>query len=127
MNSHEITKIFITSLLFIIIDSSYLTLISPYFKQLIYNIQGKELSINVPPTLLCYISLVFGLYYFIIKDNRSYVDAGILGLVIYSVFEFTNKALFNNWPWYIVVMDTLWGGILFSLTTYLVYRIYGTK
>jgi uncharacterized membrane protein len=66
------------------------------------------------------IFLILGLYYFIIKPNRSIKDAFLLGLVIYGVYEGTNYALFNNWSEYIVIIDTLWGGILFALTTFII-------
>lgn len=127
MNSSEIKKLLITAGIFTLVDSVYLTTTSHHFKSLIRNIQGDPLVLKMLPTFLCYIALVFGLYYFIIKDGRSYVDAGILGLVIYAVYEFTNKAIFDNWTWFTVLLDTTWGGILFASTTYLVYKIYGNK
>lgn len=127
MNCSEIKKLLITAGIFTLVDSVYLTTTSPHFKSLIRNIQGDPLVLKLLPTFLCYIALVFGLYYFIIKDGRSYVDAGILGLVIYAVYEFTNKAIFDNWTWFTVLLDTTWGGILFASTTYLVYKIYGNK
>ena len=58
--------------------------------------------------------------YFIIKPNRSVQDAFLLGLIIYGVFETTNMALFSKWSWLTVLIDTIWGGILFALTTFIV-------
>jgi len=46
-----------------------------------------------------------------------------LGIVIYAVFELTNLALFKNWHILSVLIDTLWGGILFGLTTGIVYKL----
>ena len=106
--------------IFIIIDSIYLFFMKNYFANLISNIQGQTLKINYLATLFCYIFLVFSLYYFIIKPRRSIFDAFLLGLVIYGVFETTNKALFSKWTWTAVFLDTLWGGILFALTRYFV-------
>jgi uncharacterized membrane protein len=70
--------------------------------------------------IACYIFLVLGLNYFILSANKSVMDAFILGIVIYGVFETTNIVLFKKWPIHIAVMDTLWGGILFALTTYII-------
>ena len=39
------------------------------------------------------------------------------------VYETTNKAIFNKWTWSTVLIDGLWGGILFGLTTFLTYRL----
>lgn len=124
---NEIIKIVIMSIIFTAVDSFYLTTTASHFKRIVSKIQGSPLVLQMLPTFLCYISLLFGLYYFIIREKRSYIDAGILGLVIYAVYEFTNKAIFKDWTWFTVFIDTIWGGILFSLTTYLVYKIYGTK
>jgi len=76
---------------------------------------------------LCYIFLIYGLYYFIIKDNKKINDAFLLGLFVYGVYELTNKSLLKDWSYKTVITDTLWGGVLFSLTTYLTYYILGDK
>tara|TARA_Y100000992_G_scaffold265062_1_gene202188 strand:- start:409 stop:792 length:384 start_codon:yes stop_codon:yes gene_type:complete len=104
-----------------IIDFTYLTSISKTFNSIIYKIQNSKLEIRFLGVLLCYISLVLSLFYFIIKKNGTIFDAFLLGLFIYAVFETTNYALLKKWPFYIMVLDTIWGGILFALTTYLFY------
>ena len=71
---------------------------------------------NIIAALLCYISLVLGLFYFIIKDKKSIGEAFLLGLYVYAVYETTNLAIFKNWTWNIAAIDTLWGGILIYLT-----------
>ena len=79
--------------------------------------QGSTIKMDLLATFFCYIFLIFGLNYFIIKRNHSVLDAFLLGLVIYGVYETTTKALFHKWSWLTVIIDTLWGGILFALTT----------
>jgi uncharacterized membrane protein len=113
-------KLLISAIVFVLIDSVYLNLIKNYFLNQIKNVQGSPMKINFLATLLCYIFLVFGINYFIIKPNRSVKDAFLLGIVIYGVFETTNMALFTKWSWLTVIMDTLWGGTLFALTTSIV-------
>jgi uncharacterized membrane protein len=116
-------KLLVSAIVFVFIDSIYLNLISNYFTNQIKSVQGSPIKMNFLATLLCYIFLIFGINYFIIKPNRSIQDAFLLGLVIYGVFETTNMALFSKWSWLTVIMDTLWGGILFALTTYIVSLI----
>lgn len=113
----------VSSLLFVLIDYLYLQSISRYFNTQIQDIQGSPLQLDMYASILCYISLVFGLYYFILKDKRSITDAFLFGLVVYMVFETTNKALFKKWSWLTVLIDGTWGGILFALTTYLTYSL----
>lgn len=117
-------RLLISAIIFVIIDSIYLTSVSNYFNYQIKLIQGSSIKINFLATILCYIFLIFGINYFIIKPNRSIEDAFLLGLVIYGVFETTNMALFSKWSWLTVIIDTLWGGILFALTTFIVKKIF---
>jgi uncharacterized membrane protein len=110
----------ISAIVFVTIDFFYLNLLKSYFANQIKKIQNKPMTINVLGVLLCYIFLIFGINYFIIKPKRSVQDAFLLGLIIYGVYETTNLATFDDWSLFMVVMDTLWGGVLFALTTYIV-------
>ena len=78
------------------------------------------MQVNFLGAALCYIFLIVGINYFIIKPRKSVTDAFLLGLVIYGVYETTNYALFKNWSILTVIIDTLWGGLLFASTTYIV-------
>ena len=69
---------------------------------------------------ICYVFLIFGINYFIINPRKSVYDAFLFGIVIYGVFETTNYAILKNWSIFSVLLDTLWGGVLFALTTYIV-------
>ena len=114
----------ISAILFIIIDSIYLNLFKEYFKNQVEKVQGSPIKMNFLGAALCYVFLIAGLNYFIIKPKKSVQDAFLLGIVIYGVFETTNYALFKNWSVISVIMDTLWGGILFALTTYIINLIH---
>ena len=113
-------KLLISAIIFVLIDSVYLNFIKSYFDKQITRVQGSPIKLNYLAILLCYIFLIFGINYFIIKPNRSVQDAFFLGLIIYGVYETTNMALFAKWSWLTVLIDTLWGGILFALTTFIV-------
>jgi uncharacterized membrane protein len=116
-------KILLSAIIFVVIDSLYLNLIKNYFYNQVKLVQGTPLKMNFLATIICYIFLIIGINYFIIGPKRSLKDAFLLGLVIYGVFETTNMALFTNWSWLTVFMDTLWGGILFALTTFIVLHL----
>lgn len=120
---YKFKKLLISAIVFVFIDSIYLNLIKDYFSNQIRLIQGSHIKMNYLAAIICYIFLIFGINYFIIKLNRSILDAFLLGLVIYGVFETTNMALFSKWSWLTVLIDTLWGGILFALTTFIIRLI----
>jgi uncharacterized membrane protein len=110
----------ISAIIFISIDFVYLNVIKDYFNNQIVSVQGSQPKINYLGAALCYIFLIVGINYFIIKPKKSVNEAFLLGIVIYGVYETTNYALFKNWSILTVIMDTLWGGLLFASTTYLV-------
>jgi len=110
----------ISAIIFIAMDSIYLSIIKNYFQNQIQKVQGSAIQINFLGAALCYVFLIVGINYFIIKPRKSVSEAFLLGIVIYGVYETTNYALLKNWSLLTVIMDTLWGGILFALTTYII-------
>lgn len=110
---------FISAILLISIDSFYLKLITPLFSAQIREIQQSPIKINYVGAVLSYLFLITALNYFIIKPNKPVTDAFLLGIMIYGVYESTNYALFTKWNIVTVIIDTLWGGVLFAITTYI--------
>jgi len=115
-------NIIILGIIFIIIDSLYLSSVSGYFNNVVKTIQGTSLELKPLPTVLCYISLVASLWVFIIREKKSPFYGGLLGLFIYSVFELTNMAMFKKWTWFTVLLDSTWGFILYYLVTFIYYK-----
>ena len=113
----------LTAIIFVVLDGLYLNLIKDYFNKQIKAIQGSDIKVNIIAVGITYVFLIFGINYFIIKNNRSVKDAALFGLVIYAVYEFTNLSLFKNWSYLTAFIDTLWGAVLFGLTTGIVYKI----
>jgi len=114
-----------SAIIFITIDFVYLNVIKDYFINQIVRVQGSQPKINYFGAALCYIFLIVGINYFIIKPKKSINDAFLLGIVIYGVYETTNYALLKDWSIITVIMDTLWGGLLFASTTYIVNMLRG--
>ena len=112
-------------LIFLLLDSSYLYLNYKYFETQIINIQRVTMTTKPLGILATYLVLLFAYYYFILRVRGSPLDATILGLVIYGVYDLTNYSTFKKWELQTVIMDGLWGGVLFGLPTYIVYNIYG--
>ena len=122
-NTNQIAYL-LAAVLLVVLDSVYLNLVKQYYNYQIKSVQGSDMKINLSAAILCYVFLVFGINYFIIREKKSVLDAFLLGLTIYAVYELTSMALLKKWTWLTVIMDTTWGGILFALTTYLVYLIF---
>jgi uncharacterized membrane protein len=113
----------LSAIIFVVLDGLYLNLIKDYFNKQIKAIQGTDIKVNIIAVGITYVFLIFGINYFIIQKNRSVKDAALLGLIIYAVYEFTNLSLFKNWSYLTAFIDTIWGAVLFGLTTGIVYKI----
>jgi len=119
----HIKNLIITAIIMLVLDAIYLTVFSDFFNDVVTKVQGSKIKFRTIGAILCYIFLIFGLNYFIISHKKPLIDAFILGIVIYGVYETTNYALLNGWSPLAVAIDTLWGGILFTLTTYFTYTL----
>ena len=112
-----------SSIILIIIVGIYLNLFKGYFSNQVQKVQNSPLKLNMISAFICYVFIITGLNYFIIQPNKSVNDAFLLGIVVYGIYETTNLSIFKNWSWITVIIDTLWGGILFALTTWIVKGI----
>ena len=122
-----IVKFMISLLVIAIIDIPVLSQIMyPMWKKMIFNIQKKKLVINKLYAFVAYLLLALSISIFsiphirkteIIKDSIFY--GGLLGIIIYGIFDFTNLALLKKYNLKVGIIDTLWGGLLLSLSSYI--------
>jgi uncharacterized membrane protein len=113
----------IIAIILLVLDFIYISLNKKAFELQIADVQRVSMQLRPIGAIVVYAFLIFGLYWFIIREKKSVYNAFLLGLVIYAVYEFTNYALLKKWGLEIAIMDTLWGGALFVLTTYFTYQI----
>lgn len=106
----------------LILDFLFIYLCKNIFNRQITIIQNEPIKVKYVSAAICYCVIVFLLYWFIIKHNKSYTDAFLLGCSVYGVYELTNMSLFNKWEYKTVFIDSIWGGVLFGLTTYILNK-----
>lgn len=121
MNSNTLFTLFVILVSLLALDAVYLSMIHTMFGQMIQGIQGSAMTLNIWGAVLCYAALTFGLWYFIVREKRSAFDAGLLGLVIYAVYETTSMATLKKWDPKVAFLDSVWGFVLFYLVTSAVY------
>jgi len=114
-------RLLVSAIVLVCLDALYLKVFGNYYSKQVARVQGSEIKLNYLAAIICYIFLIVGLNYFIIKPKRSVNDAFLFGIVVYGVYETTNWAIFKNWSPISVIIDTLWGGTLFALTTFIVH------
>jgi len=108
----------ISSLVLYLIDMVYISQIKDQYTKMIQNIQHSPMKVRISSAIICYLFLILAINYFILNDQqKTEKDAFILGLSIYGVYDATNYALIDKWDKNMAIIDTIWGGILFYLTT----------
>jgi uncharacterized membrane protein len=139
INAQTITDLVVLAIIVLALDAVFLYTISDLFSRQIMLVQGTALKVNIPSAAICYVLIVLGLYYFVLRHiivpNASSAAAAIqnmrlrdgmiaaffLGVFVYGVYETTTLALLRNWSPMTAVIDTTWGGALFALSTYFFY------
>ena len=122
----KIKSFIIIGIIVFCIDLIFLNSLFSKFTKQIKIIQNKEVVVKKIPGFIAYLFLTIALFYFIIRKKNNYKtnndmikDAVILGSLIYGIFDATNLALFDKWTIDLFIIDVIWGGILFGLSTYL--------
>ena len=117
-----VKDILLPGIILIVLDFCFLAFNQKLFAEQIAAVQRVSLQPRLEGGVVCYLFLIFGLYHFILRTHSSPWNALLLGMVINGVYESTSYLAFKKWKWQIAVMDTLWGGALFALTTLITYK-----
>lgn len=68
--------------------------------------------------ILFYFIFLSGIIYFVVQPGTNQSGTAVLlrgaffGMVAYSTYELTNRAVLQDWPWPIVLIDIAWGTVL---------------
>ena len=108
-------KLYLTTLFyFLIIDTIGIQsfVVKLYEKNLPSNL---KINLDITSAIIFYLIFVFGLVYFVISPLKNMnlsnviLPSIIYGLVTYSTYALTVKAVFNVFNWEIVISDVIWG------------------
>lgn len=109
----------------LIIDIIFIKFVSSnFFVKMIEKIQNKPFKLNITGAIISYFLILLGQYLFvepfkkIYSKRKYYLNAFLLGIVTYGIFDFTNIAIFRDYEFMPAIIDTLWGGIINMLIAY---------
>jgi uncharacterized membrane protein len=135
-----VTDLIVLAVIILALDSIFLYIAKDIFSRQVMLVQGTAMTINIASAAVCYLIIVFGLYYFVLRHiivpnatsaaasiqtlriNDGIKSAFFLGILVYGVYETTTLAVLRNWSITTALIDTTWGGTLFALTAYLFYK-----
>ena len=111
------------ALTMLVLDYIYLSSFSGQYNNMMKTIQKSPLKMKPLYALVVYVLMILGWKLLIDKqgEKQSKIvrNSIILGLIIYGVFDFTNLAIFDNYSLKLGLIDMLWGGILFGVSSYI--------
>ena len=136
----SLADLLVLAVIILALDSVFLYLANDVFARQVMLVQGTAIKVNIPSAAVCYLLIVLGLYYFVLRHiivpnatsaaaaiQTMRLDDGIkaaffLGILVYGVYETTTLAILRNWSPITAVIDTTWGGTLFALSAYIFYK-----
>lgn len=136
----NITDLIVVAVIILALDAVFLTAMKDTFARQVMLVQGTAMKVNIPSAAVCYVLIVVGLYYFVLRHiivpnatsaaasiqtmrlNDGIKAAFFLGILVYGVYETTTLAILRNWSPVTALIDTVWGGTLFALSAYLFYK-----
>lgn len=124
MNS--LLTILTSSVVLLAIDVSYLSTFGKPFIEQTAKIQNAPFQLNTLGAFFSYLCIIILLNYFVLLRSGTLFDAFLLGTLTYGVYDMTNMALFKDWDMTLAIIDTIWGGTLFTFTTFITNWILST-
>ena len=120
-------KEIISILILLILDFLWIGLfMKNRYQNEIKQIQGTQMSVNIAYAVVSYVLMAVGLVLFVLPNIRSehrLLDSlkyGFLfGIVVYGIYDFTAAAVISKWNMTTAILDVLWGGTVFFLSSYL--------
>ena len=112
-----------------LIDSIYIFGLKKIHSTVVKKVQHTDLKLRILPALIFYCIAPLAYIYFIQPLSKGDIGklgmfAGIMGLLMYGTFDFTNLALFTNYPVSYALMDTTWGIIAITLASLITHYIH---
>lgn len=113
----------ITFVVFLILDSVWLGVISPgLYQKYIGHLLAEE--VNWPAAAIFYLLFIAGLVFFAVKPSlqhdswkKALKNGAFFGLVCYATYDLTNQATMRDWPIMITVIDLLWGTFICGISS----------
>lgn len=121
-------QLIIFTIVYAVIDILYLQ--NPFSKKVwntqIPRIQGQFIDMDYTAGLIAYFLLGLGQGLLILSTMdkyNPYMVGAIYALVVYGVFDMTNKAIFKNWTWFTSIFDIVSGLFVNIISIYVSLKI----
>ena len=115
---NELTKVLVFAVGIAILDLPWLLSQGSWVQEIVREIQGgRSMNVRLWAGIPVYIALGY-----LLTQQTSAPRAALAGMAVYAVYDFTQLFVFDKYPVYFAVADTLWGGILMALSWWIANR-----
>lgn len=122
-----VSKYIVIVVMLALLDGLWISSNIGMYRGMYSKIQGSAMNVNILGAILAYVfvfvMVAFVVVPFIEKTTKgTFWDCvkigGLVGLCTYAIYNFTNMATFKDYSVKVALMDTIWGGVLFTLMAY---------
>lgn len=120
------------ALILLILDYFWISLNQKSYMSSIEAIQKSPAQINFMAAALAYLCLIGLMMWVVLPRMQNWepcervnllAQAGLIGMLVYGTYNFTTLALLKDYSWNVALKDTLWGGVLFATSAWLIKTI----
>ena len=109
-------------LFMLLMDAIYFSFTKDIYRRNFESVSGENWpGVRWDGVVMSYILVSLCLYIVSLRARDSF-EAGMVGLVVYGIYNSVNYATLNGYSFNVGLMDTIWGGILF-LSVYKAVRV----
>jgi uncharacterized membrane protein len=128
----DVYRLIIVVIAIAVLDGIWISSNIGMYRSMYSKIQGSPMNVNILGAILAYIFVFLVLAVIVIpyieKTTRgSLFDClkigGVSGACVYAIYNFTNMATFKDYNIRVALMDTMWGGFLFTAVSYLALKL----
>jgi uncharacterized membrane protein len=104
-----------------------------FYSKYLLSIRGTTTMMPTPlwiaPGLIVWATMAAGLIYFVVVPTqrlplwRAIIEGGILGAMLYTVYDFTNYMLIPHWSLILTIVDIAWGTTLLAITAGIAHSV----
>lgn len=124
-------QIILSFFFFGILDALWLSWAYPRFYQpMLSEVQKEPITVKPFPAFLAYVVIALSIALIVIPASQGNLTnalyyASLTGFLVYSVYNLTNYSLFTAYGITEAISDTIWGTIVYTITTFLVFKTLG--
>ena len=103
----------------------------PMYSRMYAGVQGSPMRVNAVGAALAYAFVFLSIALLVVPRLRKTPgrlwdcvrEAGVLGMCVYGIYNFTNLALLRTYSWKVAIVDTIWGGVLYTAVAMILVSI----